>query len=91
MPLDIQPANVTSNAYTPIRGKDVAATLYGLDGPYTNKDLYARYLSVCKEAGIKPANPSSFSRTVSAYGFTAWRTAKTRGWHIHPNWIYATS
>lgn len=91
MPLDIQPVSVTSSVYATIRGKDVAATLYGLEGAYSNKDLYARYLSVCQEAGSKPANPSSFSRAVSAYGFTPWRKATSRGWHIHTNWIYATS
>lgn len=90
MPLDIQPLTPPDHA-TVIHGKDVADTLAGLEGSYSARDLYARYVSVCQEAGREPASQSRFSRNVAAYGFAAWRTSKTRGWHIHPNWIYATS
>jgi hypothetical protein len=90
MPLDIQPLAAVHHA-TLIHSKDVADTLAGLEGSYTARDLYARYVSVCREAGREPASQARFSRNVSAYGFASWRTAKTRGWHIHTRWIYATS
>lgn len=91
MPLDINPVPRGPGNNTLINGKDVADTLRSLEGHYTVKDLYARYVSVCTEAGHRPATQNRFSRAVSAYGFEAWRTANARGWHIHTRWIYAAS
>lgn len=91
MPLEIHPVTSSPGHNTLIHGKDVAATLQGLDGAYNSKDLYRRYLSACRESGRSPASQNRFSRAVAAYGFDSWRTATARGWHIHTRWVYATS
>lgn len=85
MVISIEPVTPT------IRHKDVAASLYDLDGKYTSKDLYARYVSVCRDNNQPPATRGSYSKAIAEFGFQPWRTGATRGWHIHTNWIYATS
>lgn len=84
MPLHITPVTryVTLTGRPPVHPEDITATLHGLNGAYRAAHLYARYRSVCIEAGRTPATGNAFGRHLTSLGYQPWKSNATRGWNI---------
>lgn len=84
MPLEIYPVDLSAPSRAPINHSTIAATLHGLEGSYTSRDIYARYLSICEETRQPPVSAERLGRHLASLGHEPWRNATTRGWHISP-------
>lgn len=88
MPLSIHPiAPAPRNPATPATAAHFQATLEGLQpGIYLSRDMYQRYVSICREADVWPVHANHFGRQMTAAGYHSRRNAAgtARCWVIYP-------